>query len=238
MIHFKHIIIRRKLIITLKDELANKNIFNIIRKIFLFHGTDETLFEKAISGDGFHIKQYMSGDIIYDPKIFEHSLGIILSGSANIATANDSKNVLLKTIKTGSVFGAASLFGDEPEYVTQITAKRMTSVAFFSQLSIMEIITTDNRAAINYINFLSDRVRFLNHKILSFTSGSAENRLARYIYKLPETNGTITIPIGLNQLADSLDIGRASLYRAFDILESNGCIKRNGKEIIIISRKF
>lgn len=180
----------------------------------------------------------MSGDIIYEPKNFEHSLGIILSGSAKIETANDSKNVLLRTIDTGNVFGAASLFGDETEYVTQITAKGTTSAAFFSQMSIMEIVTADKRAAINYINFLSDRIRFLNHKILSFTSGSAENRLACFIYKLPEINGTVVLPFGLNQLADSLDIGRASLYRAFDNLESSGCIKRDGKKIIILSRNF
>lgn len=178
----------------------------------------------------------MSGDIIYEPESFEHSLGIILSGSAKITTASDSKNVLLRTINTGCVFGAVSLFGDKTEYVTQITAKGATSVAFFSQLCIMKIITTDNRVAINYIFFLSDRIRFLNNKILSFTTGSAEDRLKHYIDKLPETNGTVTLPFGLNQLADSLDIGRASLYRAFDNLESSGCIKRDGREITILPR--
>lgn len=238
MVHFIYIIIRKKLGITLKDNLADNETYNMIQKIFLFQGTDQSLFEKAISCDGFYINRYMSGDIIYEPKKFKHSLGVILCGSAKIATASDSKNVLLRTINTGCVFGAASLFGDEAEYVTQITAKGTTSAAFFSQLCIMEIITTDNRAAINYINFLSDRIRFLNSKIVSFTSGSAESRLARYIDSLPETDGTVTLPFGLNQLADSLDIGRASLYRALDNLELNGCIKRDGKKIIILSRKL
>ncbi|MDD4773595.1 MAG: helix-turn-helix domain-containing protein, partial [Eubacteriales bacterium] len=83
-----------------------------------------------------------------------------------------------------------------------------------------------------------DRIRFLNDKIASFTSGTAESRLARYIENLREEDGCVILPTGLRQLADSLDISRASLYRAFDTLESLGCIKRDGRKIAILSAEL
>jgi DNA-binding IclR family transcriptional regulator len=38
----------------------------------------------------------------------------------------------------------------------------------------------------------------------------------------------------MTALAHALDIGRASLYRAFDALEKDGAISRDGKSIKIL----
>lgn len=221
----------------ISDISINDKTYNIIHELFLFRGVDDIVFEKAMSGDSFHLNKYMPGEIIYEPSRFEHALGVIITGSAKIATADGIKNIILRTLGVGSVFGAASLFGDDNEYVTQITAKGTTTAAFFTQAAISEIINADRGAALNYIIFLSDRIRFLNHKITSFTAGSAESRLARYLGGLTETAGAVSLPSGFKLLAESLDIGRASLYRAFDTLELNGCIKRDGRKVYILSRE-
>lgn len=230
--------IKRNRVIVRNVDKPDGKTCDMLRKLFLFRDIDESVFIRAVSGCGFHINNYISGEVIYNAAKYEKSLGFILSGSVVIATADSTKKTLLKTLGPGEVFGAASLFGNDAEYVTQIIAKNATTAAFFTQSSISEIIASDSRAAINYIHFLSDRIRFLNNKILAFTSGNAETRLARFIEKLPETDGIVTLPFGLTQLADSLDIGRASLYRAFDTLVLTGCIKRNGKKITVLSRKL
>jgi CRP-like cAMP-binding protein len=215
----------------------NKEYYDIIRNLFLFHGVDINIIDNAVAGNGFYIKKYGNGDIIYEPLYFERSLGIILDGSARVRTADMNKNITLKTINAGNVFGAASLFGNENEYVSKITAKGATTAAFFTQAAITDIIKADSRAALNYICFLSDRIRFLNRKIASFTAGSAECRLARYIIGLSETSGNISLNPGISQTAASLDIGRASFYRALDSLQSSGCIRRDGRRIYILSRE-
>ena len=40
----------------------------------------------------------------------------------------------------------------------------------------------------------------------------------------------------MSQLAVSLDIGRASLYRAFDALEAGNAVERDGKYIRLIDK--
>ncbi len=212
-------------------------IYDTIYNMFLFRNTDEILIKKVMEDERFYLKKYSSGEVIYDQTKFQRALGIILKGSAKITTVDSPKAIYLKTINAGSVFGVASLFGSNTEYVTQIIAKGAATACFFSQSLINDIINSNSNAALNYIQFLSDRIRFLNQKISAFTSGSAESRLAQYIAELPETEGIVTLTSGIKQLSDSLDIGRASLYRAFKTLESKKCIQRDGKNITILSRK-
>jgi len=82
---------------------------------------------------------------------------------------------------------------------------------------------------------LSDKIRFLNRKIAFFTSGSTEKKLAGYILSLPIENNTVKLDMNMSKLASSLDIGRASLYRAFESLEENCFITRENNLIKITS---
>ena len=71
-------------------------------------------------------------------------------------------------------------------------------------------------------------------KIMFYTSGSAERRLALYLDSFK--TDTVTPDMPMNALSELLDIGRASLYRAIDSLVSDGFIKRDGDSILIIDR--
>ena len=220
--------------------MKNENIIisTTLSESFLFRGVDMQKITPVIESGGVHINNYNAGDIIYEPTVYERSLGIIISGGAFVTTASGEKRVSLRTLKKGDVFGAASMFGGE-EYVTRIFAKSKCAVVFVSQEQIEEFIKTDSEIALNYIAFLSDKIRFLNKKIASFTAGTAESRLAGYIMRLigeNENKTEITLPLAIKPLAEELDIGRASLYRAFGVLEKTGCVKRAERIIYILSK--
>jgi DNA-binding IclR family transcriptional regulator len=46
---------------------------------------------------------------------------------------------------------------------------------------------------------------------------------------------TIELDASLSSLSDLLDIGRASLYRAFDTLIADGYIEKNGRTIHLLA---
>ena len=91
----------------------------------------------------------------------------------------------------------------------------------------------------NYLAFLSEKIRYLNRKIVTLTAGSAERRLAYFLdTSIPENAADIpTITVPMNSLAEMLNLGRASLYRAADRLSEEGFIERDGKTIKVINRK-
>lgn len=161
-------------------------------------------------------------------------LFIILDGSASVYGVSKTQPVILNTLKKGRVFGMASLFGEKCAS-TSIIAKDNCTYAVISQACIEKMLKNDIGFTKNYICFLSDKIRFLNKKIAFFTSGSTEKKLAGYLLSLPIENNTVKIEMNMTKLAQNLDIGRASLYRAFDALEANCFITRKNNIIKISS---
>ena len=59
----------------------------------------------------------------------------------------------------------------------------------------------------------------------------AERKLALYLSSLG--GGSVRLPLSICALSELLDIGRASLYRAFDRLEADGYITRQGRTVTV-----
>ena len=164
----------------------------------------------------------------------DEGLFIILEGSATVTGRSKTNTVILNTLKKGRVFGMASLFGQRCD-TTTVVAKENCLYAVITRECVEELMKNDIGFTKNYVCFLSDKIRFLNKKISFFTSGSAERKLAAYILSLPTENNTVKLEMSMSRLASSLDIGRASLYRALDSLEENCFIIRQNNIITIPS---
>lgn len=175
---------------------------------------------------------FEEGDLILSKSEATHKAGIFLLGEAVATTADDSKNALLRFFKTGDFFGIANLFTNE-RYVSSIRAKKRCRVFFFTEAAIRELLETDKRFLYNYLGFLSSRICYLNRKIRYLTAGSAERRLALYLSSFEKD--TIELDASLSSLSELLDIGRASLYRAFDVLIADGYIKKDGRTIQLLA---
>ena len=178
------------------------------------------------------MESFASSDTICEPYTSLKSIGIILGGSALVLSSDSDRHVLLRRLMPGDIFGVSSVFSKDCSFVSKIVAKSNCSVAFVSDTAMSELLENDSTVLYNYINFLSDRIRFLNKKIRFFTSGSAERRLALYLDSFKTDK--VTLEESMSALADMLDIGRASLYRAFDRLAADGFIVRE-KDIITLT---
>ena len=163
-------------------------------------------------------------------------LGVLISGAAAVLSTDRGRTVLLRTLAVGDVFGAAALFCPEDLPLSRIEASSPCSVLFFPFSAIDSLLAADPACRGAYLRFLSGRIRFLNRKICCFTAGSAQRRLSLWL--AAEEHDTVTLPGSLSSLAELLDIGRASLYRALDHLTNSGAITRNGRQITIISREL
>ena len=169
------------------------------------------------------------------------SICIILSGKAVIRSCDKQKATLLRFVSAGSEVGAAGVFSSSPIDTTvtacgdsPVSVFLMSREAVFGLIDKPEVVLFRN----NLLNLLSDKVHFLNERISCVTGGSADRRLAFYLNScMTCEDGTVDVGMSMTALAFSLDIGRASLYRAFDSLSSAGIIRREENRIIIDNRK-
>ncbi len=216
--------------------MINADIYiKVLKGNRLFKDIAEETLLSVCQNENCYIKSFSKDDIIYDAASFEKAAGIIVTGKVAVFKEFGEHKTLMNILGAGSAFGAASLFGEIDAYVTTIVAKENCEIIFLNYLLCNELVRTVPDFAVSYIAFLSDRIRFLNEKISSYTAPSAGVRLAGYLLSC-ESDDALS-DLNMKQLAQSLDIGRASLYRELDILINSGIIEKNGKKITIIDRK-
>ena len=201
----------------------------------LFDGCQPRMIEDIILGSG-TLHCFRSGEAMESE---ERAVGILLSGRGVIYSSDKGRQTLLRFISPGDAVGVAGLFADKaPNTRIYACGDGKSEMFFVGRKAFEELMTveTDGRFRTNLIKFLSDRVTFLNSKIDCVTGGSAERRLVMFLKNSSTNdNGEVEIGMSMTALAHALDIGRASLYRAFDALEEDGAISRNGKYVRILA---
>lgn len=200
-------------------------------RFFLFCGLSsaeqQRLLEEAPPPEHF-----ARGETLYSACHFRRAMGVVLEGTLRVTHTG----TVLNRLERGDVFGVAALYDRTETYVTEVSAATACTVQFFSQELLSRWMQADFRVTENYIRFLSDRIRFLNHRIAAFTGGDAEQRLLGWLRQHAAPNGTVALTVSMTELSRTLDIGRTSLYRSFDLLERSGAVRRCGKTIYIKDR--
>lgn len=199
----------------------------IMEELFLFQNMrqppDLTQLPPAVD--------FTKGADIYAPDDYRKALGVVLRGKAEAVSAKSDKAVLT-TFKTGAVFGAAALFGDE-EYVSRVRAVTDCRVQFLPETLLQEWLVAYPEMALNYIAFLTDRVRFLNGKIAVYTCDGAAAKLYSWLSSNCDTEGAMP-KLSMTKLAATLHMGRTSLYRGLDELaEKHLIVRKDGKVRVI-----
>jgi CRP-like cAMP-binding protein len=122
------------------------------------------------------------------------------------------------------------MFGAGDRYISEIIAKTECTILFISQQQLENIFAKYPIVSVNYITFLTDRIRYLNQKIKLYTCKGASAKLYLYLCNNADDNNIVKIS-NMTSLAKLTSLGRTSLYRAVDELCSNGLIERNNKII-------
>ena len=200
----------------------------------LFAGCLFETAEYALHSPGAKRAVYQKGDRVF----YEQggALGVLLSGKVCVCGRRDRHKLVLNEMYPGVVFGFSSLFEGEKHFETDICACRKSEVLWLEEALIEELLGLERRVGRNIIALQAEKIRFLNEKVLSFSSSDNEKKLLLYLEALPASEeGRREVPLGMSALSARLSMGRASLYRAFDRLEEENMIRREGKAVYILS---
>lgn len=213
-----------------------ENIHELIKEHPIFKNADKELLAQYITLDDTALCNFHSGEEIYSPLSRDVPVGILLSGKARIYSADNEKTVLIKSISDGAIFGISTIYSEDSLFPTRICAKSACKVLFISNNAVKDLIENDKNVMRSFLCLLSNKIVYLNKKINSLTAGSAERRLSVFLSENSK-DGVFSFTTSASALATMLDIGRASLYRAFDKLETDGFIERKDKTVILKNEK-
>lgn len=207
----------------------------VLQGLFLFQGLGSEAVSQVYTSSGCECVEFEPGEMVYTQTSFCKALGVVLTGELRATRQGGGMEILLNVFSSGMVFGAAGLFAEEASYVSDIQAIKRSRVFFIPEAVLSELFQQFPMAAEQYIRYLSGRIRFLNRRIDSFAGGNAEKRVAAFLLDLAAEMGkqTFRLPVTYTDLAETLNIGRASLYRALEILQEDGSISRCGRDITL-----
>jgi CRP-like cAMP-binding protein len=194
----------------------------ILASTYLFKGAEKSAFDIELSEP----VDFLKGQTIYSENQFSKSIGVVLSGLAKALPVGGEG--VLSYFREGSVFGAAAVFSDNKEYISRIEAVKPCKIQFIEEEKLSEIFKTHPQVAVNYISFLSTRIRFLNEKLSIMMRDGAESRLYAFLLKNGGYDGKMT------GLANTLCMGRTTLYRTLENLEQKQLIVRQDGKIKVI----
>ena len=209
----------------------DKKIKTLLTQNRLFAGIRDDVLDKALETS--ESRDYIKGEDLFDDR---PALYYMISGKARVYRTDSKSGVILNNLSKGSVFGVAGLFGDSKNS-TSVMAVTKCRCILFRQAAVEQMLSGDFNFTKNYISFLSDRIRFLNGRIESFTAGDGEKSLATYILSLPSEDGVTEIGLKMASVAAALNMSRPTLYRSFASLCEKGLIEKKGSMIRIISRE-
>lgn len=178
-------------------------------------------------------RTYQKGETIYSPDGFGRKIGFVYKGECTVSRQSGENMIPLNTAARYDSFGILTCFSEEREFPTVVTARTVCTVLFIRAEELEALIEKNHLISINIIRFLSNKINFLNDKIAAFSGGSIEEKLAKYLLGLKKKHGSSEFDFNKKKSAESLNCGRASLYRAIDALEKSGYVTIENKKIII-----
>jgi CRP-like cAMP-binding protein len=180
--------------------------------------------------NGMEIVCVKKGETVMAKKQFRRCLVYILKGSASVFKIGlDGRKNVINSFHESDVFGMATLFYEEAEYPSEITAEKDLRLAVFSKETIEKAFSENPEFAKAYVVLLSEKIHFINKKLAAFLEGEASEKLSRWLINASGGEQEFTLPCSVSKIAEMLGIGRASVYRAFDSLSERGIIIKEGK---------
>lgn len=211
----------------------DKKTIKFLSNVFLFRGVEDDALECMLKTVTPETKKYASKEVVISPRDYERRLAFVVSGECTVERVkNNGTSIPMNTLKAFDSFGIISLFSTDEEYPTSVVAKRGSELIFFSKSDVDTLIKNSHSVAMNVINFLADRISFLNLKIATFSSDTVEEKLVNFLINSEKKYGS-TFDFNCKKTAEAINSGRASLYRALSSLEEKGIIKLENKIIII-----
>lgn len=209
-----------------------------LEKNEFFSEIDGNRIRELISNIRYSIKLYKKGEVIANEEDECNSLGLVLEGIIEIERIYPSgKQIVLKRLSKGNVFGEALIFSRESNYPSTVIAFTECSILYIKKEDILKLCTMEERILGNFISALSNKILMLNSKIKSISFKSVKHKVINFILEeIKEQNTSIiTLNESKEEIAEVIGIPRPSLSRELMNLRNMNYIEFDRNTIKILN---
>ncbi|MCM1450247.1 MAG: Crp/Fnr family transcriptional regulator [Clostridiales bacterium] len=202
------------------------SMYDILVDLPLFKGVGHDRISAMVGSTKMHFLKYLPGENIVVPNQVCTHLMFIISGSVRTSIANNSGRFnVSQTLTAPDVIAPEFLFGMSTHYPCTATAINATGILQIEKNDYINILNSDRVFLYNYLNLLSMNAQRGVNGILSFTTGSLDERLAYWVIALTQTTGTdISLICRQRDLYLLFGVQRSSFMATLDSMAERGLL--------------
>lgn len=168
------------------------------------------------------------------------SFFVVLSGRLQVVrTRTDGSRHIIDVVDAGGACGAVTAFAPSPRWPADVHAAKPVRLL---EVSTRPLLSTDAGGALrqlllqNCVRLLAERARNLNARSELLGRRSLRARLAFYLIRHADDTGAVAGTLTRQELADHLQVSRASMTRELGRMVDAGLIRVEGRSFQLRDR--
>ncbi len=211
----------------------------ILKQCILFNSLKNNDIEHLFEHIHYQIKKYQKEDLITTADDEVKCLFIVLEGTVRGEMTDFSgKTIKIEDIECPNLLAPAFLFGQHNKFPVTIIANMQVSVLSIQREDFINLLQSNSKILINYLDIISNRAQFLSNKLRFLSFQSIKGKLAHFFLQLSLKNNSdeFISTKSQNELAEMFGVTRPSLSRALREMHKDDIIVAEGKQIRILDK--
>lgn len=211
-----------------------------MKKSPLFAGMTDSDIQNCLKCSGSEIVSYEKDQIIFFQQDVPSKLHVLLEGS--VAVCSDSvsgrRTIVAAFTQPGELFGEVFLFLDKKEYENYAQAAGPAKVLQMPKQFLYHNCAKNcdyhTKLISNILSILAQKAYYLNQKLQIVSGSTLRQKIARVLFQNSSADGTVTLGMNREELADFLNVARPSLSRELMKMQKEGLVRACEKNIAIV----
>lgn len=189
---------------------------------------------------GAHEASYRAGQLICEFDGTQDSVGVLLSGRAELLRLDvDGNRTLLESLGEGGVFGEVLAFSGAPGDSTFLECRQDCRVLYLRYDQITKrcenACARHSRLVQNFLRLLSDKTLLLSRRVEVLSRRSIREKLLCYFeQQIPAGTHSFTLPFSLSALSEYIGADRSAMMRELKKLRDEGIVRTDGRRVTLM----
>jgi len=212
--------------------------YEVLKQSPLFKGIlpDET--NALINTENHALREYDKGQTIVWRGDRCDNLMIVLSGCVRGEMADYSGKVLrIEDMYPPQALAPAFLFGVDNDFPVNVVAVEKSSILLLPRTSVLSIMQKNRYFLTNFLNFMSNRAKFLSDRIWLLSFKTLREKISQYLLEQSKGGNVVNLSGSQQELADYFGVARPSFARALGEMQAEGLIMVDRRTIHLLKRE-
>lgn len=218
---------------------VKKNMLKALKESPLFKGLEINEIESLIDNTLHQFKQFTNKEVIaFSGERVEKAM-LLLEGKLQGEMLDFSgKRLKIEEIEPSQMVAAAFLYGPQSVFPVNLSALSDGRLLVIFKKDFTQMLSKEPRVLNNYLNIVSGKAQFLSRKITFLSFRTIKEKVAFFLLQQLNNGGSLVkIDQSQTELAGLMGVARPSLARTIGEMESDGIIKWNRNEVLVLNPK-